>query len=144
MGKRGRRGFLDKNMEEWEFSGNDRQFVKASRSMLNSPAFRALTANQLRLYLFAKFEWWRTANTEGGPEFYPTARWPDSDEVKPGDFYLNRALLVNKGLYNSKNDRYKKDLQALVEKGFLDVIVRSRGKYQKSVYRMSSRWKNWK
>lgn len=135
--------------EPWQARTAQEQFIIIATSVLESPAWKALNKRQQALYTLAFFQRYpaikESMKKDPNPDISPAARWPDYPKIGPDCFYLNFAIAVNKGNYK-KYDRaaFYRDRKALVDKGFLDLVVDARKMYkEKSVFRMSSRWQDW-
>lgn len=96
-------------------------------SMLLSPAWKDLTAQQKTLYLYCK------------AQLYAEKKKPDSD---PRSFTMNQGKWSTLyGLYEKSNARgFYRDMTALIEHGFVACVSCGAGTMQKSVYRFSSMW----
>lgn len=135
--------------EPWQTKAAQEPFIIIPRSLLNSPAWKALNKREQALYTLAFFQRYpaikESRKKDPNPDISPAARWPDYPKIGPDCFYLNFAIAVNNGNYK-KYDRaaFYQHRKALVDKGFLDLVVDA-GKMhrEKSVFRMSSRWQDW-
>ena len=124
-------------MPKWATKKSNDSFFRLSRTQYNSPAWRALTANQMNLYLFST---WHRLNSRQ----HPRNDYPDDDRFKPDTvFYMNRAIATATGLYAESNSRFYDDCKRLVELGFWDIIANGKNGFNKNVYAMSERWKVW-
>lgn len=99
-------------------------------SMLLSPAWRDLTAQQQRLYLYCK------------SQYYAEKSKPNSDQLC---FTMNRSKWMSLyGLYKIGNERsFYRDMTALIEHGFVVCVESGANTKTKSVYRYSSKWQQW-
>ena len=99
-------------------------------SMLLSPAWMDLTANQQRLYLYCK------------AQFYAEKQKPDGD---PLAFTMNQAKWAGLyGLYKRNNAAgFLRDMAALIEHGFVVCKVCGALTRTRSVYQFSSMWQKW-
>lgn len=99
-------------------------------SMLMSPAWMDLTAQQKTLYVMCKLQ------------LYGEKQKPTDD---PASFTMNQAKWCKLyKLYKPGNERaFYRDMGALIEHGF--VICVSSGAFgkTKSIYRLSSMWQKW-
>lgn len=99
-------------------------------SMLLSDAWRALTAQQQRLYLYCK------------AQFYAEKKKPGNDSLC---FTMNQSKWY--GLYNiyekSNAKGFYRDMTALIEKGFIICVECGAITRTKSIYRFSSMWQNY-
>lgn len=99
-------------------------------SMLTSPAFRDLTAQQARLYLFCK------------AQYYAEKQKPNND---PLCFTMNKSKWSGLyGLYDENNGRgFRRDMEALIDHGFIVCVECGACTRTKSIYRFSSEWQRW-
>ncbi len=99
-------------------------------SMLLSPAWRALSAQQQRLYLYCK------------AQYYAEKHKPDGDNMS---FTMNQSKwgdLYN--LYEKSNAKgFYRDMSALIEHGFIVCVACGATTRTKSVYRFSSMWQKY-
>lgn len=130
----------------WQARHKHERFVRISRSMKESPAWKSLGGNAILLYLTC-MEW--TYDAESRPQtvaskkLYPRDEWPDSPNIKDGDFFLNSAKVIASGIF--KNDTtLRRAIEELKNNGFISCIIPGkRGRKDlKAVYRMSGEWKN--
>lgn len=100
------------------------------RSMLESPAWFDLSAQQKTLYVYCKLQ------------FYAEKKKPTDD---PATFTMNRGKWLEKyHLYNPGNERaFYRDMTALIEHGFITCVESGAVTRTKSVYRFSSMWQKW-
>ena len=81
----------------WQARHKNERFVRISRSMKESPAWKSLGKNATQLYLTC-MEW--TYDAESRPQtvaskkLYPRDEWPDSPNIKDGDFFLKLVIYV--------------------------------------------------
>lgn len=135
--------------EPWQTKAAQEPFILIPMSLLKSPAWKALNKREQALYMLAFFQRYpaikESRKKDPNPDISPAARWPDYPKIGPDCFYLNFAIAVNNGNYK-KYDRaaFYQHRKALVDKGFLDLVVDAGKMYrEKSVFRMSSRWQDW-
>lgn len=101
-------------------------------SLLQSKAFKSLTAKQQILYVYCKAQ-------------YYGKRKPKKDYEKQGlyqddtYFYFNWQIAIDYDLY-STHSRFYKDMKVLTEKGFIELIKSGKGHKEKNVYRFSDKW----
>lgn len=137
-------------LEPWQARDAREPFIQITMSLFKSPAWKALSKKQQALYMLAFFQRYpaieESRKKKPDPDISPAARWPDYPKVGPDCFYLNFSKAVNNGLYTRRSKKnFAPDRIALAEKGFLDVVIdASKMRGEKSVFRMSSRWQNWK
>ena len=130
----------------WKAHHKHERFVRISRSMKESPAWKSLGGNAIRLYLTC-MEW--TYDAESRPQtvaskkLYPRDKWPDSPDVKDGDFFLNSAKVISSGIFKD-DTTLRRAIKELKKYGFISCIMPGkRGRKDlKAVYRMSGEWKN--
>lgn len=110
-------------------TGND---VSANlyRSMIESDAFLDLSANQQRLYVFCKLQ------------FYGQKK---AANMEPEQFYFNRGIWQRKyRLYKAGNERaFYRDMGALISHGFIACVKCGAFSRTKTVYRFSDRWRTY-
>ena len=99
-------------------------------SMLLSAAWRALTAQQQRLYLYCK------------AQYYGEKQKPNGN---PLCFTMNQSKWAELyGLYEKSNAKgFYRDMSALIEKGFITCVECGAITRTKSIYRFSSMWQNY-
>lgn len=99
-------------------------------SMLLSAAWRALTAQQQRLYLYCK------------AQLYAEKQKPNNDHLC---FTMNQSKWAELyGLYEKSNAKgFYRDMSALIEKGFITCVQCGAITRTKSIYRFSSMWQNY-
>lgn len=121
MGKR--KKYVPKEFESC--SGKSEPFSSLYRSMIESPAFQALSASQKTLYLYCKLQYYGEKRPEG-QEY----------------FTMSRKKWCNKyHLYSEGNAAaFHRDIDALIEKGFIDCTYKGAQHKQKNVYKLSARW----
>lgn len=122
--------------------GNSRPDVSARifESMLVSPAFRSLTARQKVLYLYCKAQHYGKKKPS---KDYDAEQYPQTQQDIC--FYFNLALAVEYGLYakTSRNEFYS-DIKRLREVGLIETVISGKATKTKSVYRFSSKWRDFK
>lgn len=104
-------------------------------SMILSPAWKSLTPKQKELYLVCKLQYYsekKTPKPEGKPE-------------NEAYFTMNRHKFVKK--YELYKDSYRagfhRDMNALINKGFIDLIQSGKTNRTKNIYAFSSRWQDY-
>ena len=105
-------------------------------SMLMSHAWRELTANQQRLYLYCK------------AQYYGEKRKPTTDEYPQGNdqfFFMNQSKWCSLyGLYKENNRAaFYRDMEALIKNGFVTCIQSGKTTRTKSIYAFSSKWQTY-
>lgn len=100
-------------------------------SMLTSPAFLSLTAQQKALYLYCK------------AQYYGAKSRPDKDNREL--FYMNQYMWSERyKLYDKSNAKgFYRDRDALIEKGFIVCVEDGQATRTKSVYAFSSMWQKY-
>lgn len=105
-------------------------------SMLMSESWRKLTKNQRLLYLYCKAQYYAEKRK---PK--PKVKQLTPDELALC-FTMNKNKYINLyGLYTENNHKmFKKDIQALIDNGFILEI--ENGKYTRTsnIYMFSSNW----
>lgn len=107
-------------------------------SMLLSCAWNNLTKNQQILYLYCK------------AQYYAEKRKPKTMVIELKEDKRNLCFTMNKakwcstyGLYkNGGQGRFKKDMQALINNGFIKEIENGKTSRTKNIYQFSSEWQN--
>lgn len=99
-------------------------------SMLVHPNFLALNPKQKTLYLYCK------------AQYYGQSGKKSADATDQTKFYFNRELWQNEyKLYNKGNERaFYKDIQALIDYGFIRKIESGKCTRTKNIYQLSSEW----
>lgn len=130
----------------WQARHTNERFVRLSRSMEESPAWNSLGKNAKNLY-FKCLSWTHDAEsrpqTVASKKLYPRDEWPDSPDVKDGDFFLNSAKVIASGIFKY-DTTLRRAIKELKKYGFISCIIPGkRGRKDlKAVYRMSGEWKN--
>ena len=105
-----------------------RIFAAIFASMINHPRWQKLSAKQQTLYLHMKLQKY------GGKNNRP-------DGAQNDTFYFNWALASQTyHLYNADKSGFYKDIDALVEAGFIEKKECGRSSRTKNVYQYSDRW----
>ena len=109
-------------------------FCQITKSLMLSEAYRQLTERQKNLLTIAY--------QQAVGRSKPCQKYPDANLPKDS-FFLTFDEVRMFGAYGTdRNGFYKKDIPALIEHGFIDLV--SKGAYGKqSIYKYSSRWKRW-
>lgn len=99
-------------------------------SMLTSPAWLDLSAQQKTLYTYCKLQ------------LYGERRKPTDD---PTTFTMNQAKWAGKyKLYQTNNFKgFSRDMTALIEHGFVVCVESGAYTRTRSIYRLSSMWQRW-
>ena len=99
-------------------------------SMMTHPAYIDLSANQKVLYEYCKLQ------------YYAEKRKPNND---PEQFTMNQNKWCFKyRLYTKNNAKgFYRDMEALIDHGFIDCVESGRATRTKSIYKFSSAWLNW-
>lgn len=131
----------------WQARNKNERFVRISRSMEESPAWRSLGKNAIRLYLKCMAWTYDAENRKkekASEKLYPRDKWSDSPyNIQDGDFFLNSAKVIASGIFKD-DTTLRRAVEELVEYGFIVCIVpgKTGRKDLKAVYRMSGEWKN--
>lgn len=107
-------------------------------SMLISDAFMDLSKNQRLLYIYVKKQFW----SKNRPP-----KHSEEERERFGDcsVYFNIDLAVQYGLYKATNRKgFYDDMQALIDHGFLECLVRAKNQFGKNIYKLSDKWQKWK
>lgn len=104
-------------------------------SMILSPAWKSLTPKQKELYVICKLQLY----SEKKPP--KAVGKPDNEAL----FTMNRHKYVKKyGLYKDNNRAgFHRDMNALIDKGFIDLVQSGKTNRTKSIYALSSRWQDY-
>ena len=133
----GRRHTTKNEPKAWQTATGDKSqsFTAIYDSLLLHPSYLSLNARQRQLYIIC-------ASQRFGKR-KPSADYPDFVEFRSDDcFYLNWGAMEQYGLYGKKdNSGFYKDMQKLVDLGFIDKLASGRNKL-KTIYKYSDRWHN--
>lgn len=95
-------------------------------SMIQSRAWANLTNNARVLYLYMKLQYYGQRNI------------PNREQEC---FYFNKAMFTKTyQLYKNVNQFYR-DRQMLIDNGFIETVENGRTTRTKSIYRLSSKWR---
>lgn len=105
-------------------------------SMLMSENWRKLTKNQQLLYVYCK------------AQYYAEKRKPKPKLAQLSEEESCQCFTMNKSKWCSLYHIYKdgnqngfiKDMKALIQYGFIDLIENGRNSRTKSIYKFSNRW----
>lgn len=99
-------------------------------SMLLSNAWRAISAQQQRLYLYCK------------AQYYAEKHKPDGDNMC---FTMNQSKWADLyGLYERSNAKgFYRDMSSLIEHGFITCVSCGSTTRTKSIYRFSDMWQRY-
>lgn len=140
-----------RGLEPWQAKARGANFLIISYDIMKAPAFKELSGRQIRLYLFAMqrrfFSIARSSREQQGATSIPAKRWPDAPQISCDCFFLNAALVISAGLYSKTKSKsgaaaLRGDVKKLVEVGLLDIVLAGKNG-EKSVYKMSERWKEY-
>ena len=125
---RPRRQYIKKNFESTGASNDTSANVYVS--MLMSDAWKELTANQQRLYVYCK------------AQYYAEKSKPDGD---PLQFTMNRSKWADLyGLYDRGNAKgFYRDMRELCNHGFIICVSSGQCTRTKSIYRFSDMWQKY-
>ena len=110
--------------------GNDSQFTRIHEDLLQSEAFLSLTKPQRLLYVYMKRRYFNGSDKSH----------PNHDREQ---FHFNRALYRNKCKLYTNDESFRKDRDALIEKGFIVCVEDGSNTRSKSVYKFSDMWQNY-
>lgn len=110
-------------------------------SMLLSPSWQSLTKNQQILYIYCKAQYF------GKNYINKKDLMTDNEEINSVDFSLrfvfNRSMWQKLyKLYPSDNGKFYKDMDKLIENGFINKISSGKCTRTKTIYELSDRWRN--
>jgi hypothetical protein len=102
-------------------------------SMILSLAYNELTPKQRDLYMHCKLQLYRV----------PDKQKPDPTD--PPKFYFNKYLWCTKyKLYAGSSDNgFIRDMNALIDKGFIRCVSSGKTTRTKSIYQLSSKWSDY-
>jgi hypothetical protein len=130
-------GYVRKPYESARAGPYDRDgYVGIYRSMTESPAWKALTGDQVKLYIFCREQ--IAAKQKPGHDFPMYEAYQGNDV-----FYMNWKKVQFLGLYRTNKDKFYRDIAALCELGFIERLYYGKSARQKSVYRYSSKWQEY-
>lgn len=130
-------GYKRKPYESAKTGPHDKDgYVGIYRSMTGSPAWQALTGDQVKLYIFCREQ--IAARQKPGNDFPMYAAY-QGNEV----FYMNWKKVQFMGLYGTSMRRFYRDMAALCELGFIDCLFNGKKYRKKSVYRFSDKWQKY-
>ncbi len=109
-------------------------------SMLMSPAMRALTASQARLYVYCKAQYYAEKDSSLR-ELFKKYGLPVPTNLQPY-FTMNKAKWCGLYfLYADQSDKsFSKDMAALIDKGFIVCHYASPNQRHKTIYKFSDNW----
>lgn len=110
--------------------GEDRHW-RITESMYKSAAYQSLTLAQRQLYFEFKVLYY--------PDFSKKGELIQSNE-KNIKFPFGRW----KTLYNGNYRGWKRDVQALIDKGFITIVERGKTTRTPNIYAFSDRWQKYK
>ena len=124
----------------------DTRTATITLSMLFSDAWQRLTPKQKELYIAMTSVLFNLTRSEreqvrrdypGADDvfMFPKSRW-FTPSAKPTD-----RKYYNYRLYSNERSFYR-DLNALMQNGFIELAESNRHRHKKNVYRMSARWKD--
>lgn len=130
----------------WQARRRNERFVRLPQSMEESPAWKSLGKNARDLYskcIAWTYDAENRKEEKASEKLYPRDKWPDSPNIKDGDFFLNSAKVIASGIFKY-DTTLRRAIKELEKYGFIVCIVRGKTgrKDIKAVYRMSDGWKN--
>lgn len=128
--------YIPKSFESMENS-NDTS-ANIYMSMLLSPAWNNLTKNQQILYVYCK------------AQYYAEKKKPKPLIKELTDNEINLCFTMNKSkwckLYkiyaDGGQERFKKDMQALIDNGFIELVENGKPNRTKNIYCYSNKWRD--
>ena len=107
-------------------------------SMLLSPAWNNLTKNQQILYVYCK------------AQYYAEKKKPKPLIKELTDNEINLCFTMNKSkwckLYkiyaDGGQERFRKDMQALIDNGFIEIVENGKTNRTKNIYCYSNKWQD--
>lgn len=126
MSSRKQRKYLPKPFES---NGKGGAYAALYLNMMNSPAWRTLTASQKVLYVACK------------AQYYGDRENPDGDER---NFTMNRSKWLQYELYKPSNaEGFYRDMEQLILHGFVRCIHQGKANRTKNVYQLSEKWQKY-
>lgn len=114
------------------------KWVPSTHSLLYSNAFRSLNARQRVLYLYCALQKGKPGTVNEPGKDNPTVQEFQNDYV----FYMNWKKVQEFKIYGEKsNHTFYNDIKALINAGFIECLYHGRQTRQKSVYKLSTRWR---
>lgn len=110
-------------------------------SMLMSNAWHSLTGKQKELYLYCKLQLFGQSTND--KELKTEKEFDEDTNIDISNrFVMNKSLWCKTyGLYTESTHRYfYSDMQALIDKGFIDLIANGKSNQSKNIYAFSNRW----
>ena len=105
-------------------------------SMLTSPAYFKLSNGAVRLYNYCK------------AQLYAEKRKPVPQIRQLNETQLSYCFTMNKSkwlnlyhIYNSDNGQFYKDMEQLIELGFVELVESGKTNRSKNIYMLSDKWK---
>lgn len=111
-------------------------FARVSLSTMISPAFRDLTGMQVRLFLIAKIQEFASGKAR------PMVDFPNQGFTERY-IYLNYGIVKSYGFYKGDSKGFYRDVKALVDHGFLEVVSEQHYKGERKIYKLSGKWADW-
>jgi len=110
-------------------------FANIYMSMLLSPAFKDLKHRQQMLYIVMKAQYYgKRKPRQDYKDLY------DCDEY----FYMNFDAVQYYGLYTKYMQKeFRKDKQALIDHGFIELVASGAKTHTKSIFKYSDKWQQW-
>lgn len=105
-------------------------------SMIMSENWQKLSKNQQLLYVYCK------------AQYYAEKRKPKPKLAQLSEQELAECFTMNKSkwcslyhLYNNGNQNgFIKDMKALIDNGFIDIVENGKSTRSKSIYKLSNKW----
>ncbi len=117
--------------------GLSETFLTLYESQLRSPAFRNLSVRQRLLYVYMK--------SKNFGKRKPIHDYPELDVLDEQCFYFSRKEALDYNLYSTSTVRFLySDVRELEKAGLITIVASGKPNKQKSIYRFSDEWKNWK
>lgn len=109
-------------------------FGRITESMMQSNTFKSLNKAQ-RLLMVA-------CTMQNYGKRKPERDYTDIDEISENCFYFNVDIAINAyELYKpTDSSTFYKDMQVLIDKGFIERVSSGKSHRKKSIYRYSSKW----
>lgn len=106
-----------------------------------SKAFQDLTPRLQMLYIAMRLQHFGERKPNRDYKDSPLLEKVKSDEC----FYFYRSIAEQYcPRYKNNSGRLYEDIRVLIDHGFIDLVFSGKIAREKSVYKYSDRWKNWK
>ena len=113
-------------------------FTTVYGSMMKSAAFKDLTKNQRLLYIYLKMQ--RFGKRKPRNVYKDTEAFQDDLMI-----FFSMGDAERADLYTRNNEKsFRADMKALIEHGFIKLIMSGKNQKVKSIYKLVGDWQDWK